>query len=260
MILTCVDNRGSSQSNPLRRTGAIDISVYALTPGQRYVVLGMLLWENVLSVLVRDDWGLPCYAPAGLFEMGVMELPPGWKLGLFPGLGAAGPDGWSDPHSAEWGYPELLDDPQHGARLVEGEPDALEIFAVRLAEAEAGYTTRPAPRVVEDPVAEAVVVWRSVEQGGRQGGPPELSFFTPLAAFVFDGAEWMRPGLPANEVPTVNALVQRVQRYDDGSWLCRIDFLDREVAAPYLRPGRTFRLVEGTRHVADGEFTEVYWP
>ena len=134
---TCIDNRAASLSDYQRPRGDLDHSVYPLTPGLGYQVLGMVLWENVLSVLVRGDWGVPCYAPAGLFELATWEIPAGWKFGLFSGIRASGTDLWTDPYGAAWGYSEFVDDPAHGAALAEGDPAALAIFAERLAEAEA---------------------------------------------------------------------------------------------------------------------------
>jgi hypothetical protein len=136
MLLTCVTNRSSSLSDHQRPRGETDRSVYPLTVGARYVVVGMGLWENILSVLVRDDWGGPCFAPAGLFELGVHRLPSGWLFGLFSGIRASGQQIWTDPRSAVWGYPELVNDPAHAGALEEGEAAALSVFAVRMEQAE----------------------------------------------------------------------------------------------------------------------------
>lgn len=79
MFLTCVDNRAVTLSDHQRPRGAVENSTYPLTAGRMYPVLGMVLWGNVLSLLVPDDWGGPCYAPAGLFDLGLGNCP---RVGL----------------------------------------------------------------------------------------------------------------------------------------------------------------------------------
>lgn len=136
MFLTCIDNRASALSDHQRPRGSVENSTYPLTVGTSYPVLGMLLWENVLSVLVPDDWGGPCYAPAGLFDLGAWEMPTGWAFGLFSGIRASGVDLWTDPYGAAWGYSEFVHDPEHGSGLAERDEDALAVFRQRVAEAE----------------------------------------------------------------------------------------------------------------------------
>jgi hypothetical protein len=118
---------------------AVD-ETYPLTVGSEYVVVGMGLWENVLFVLVRDDWGKPCFARAGLFELGSGEIPAGWRFALCPGIRASGRELWVQPCGAVWGYDELVDKPEHLGELAERVPEALAIFereyARRLAELE----------------------------------------------------------------------------------------------------------------------------
>lgn len=140
MRLKCAFNRSSSLPDE-QRGRMVDVDeTYPLTVGSEYVVVGMGLWENVLSVLVRDDWGNPCFARAALFELGSQEVPVGWRFALGPGIWASGRDLWVQPCGAVWGYDELVDDPGHAGALEERDPDALAIFereyARRLAELE----------------------------------------------------------------------------------------------------------------------------
>ena len=141
MLVVCIDNRASILSDHQRPRGTVENSTYPITAGKTYPVLGMLLWENVLSVLVPDDWGGPCYAPAGLFDLGTWEVPRGWAVGLFSGIRASGTDLWRDPYAASWGYSEFVHDPEHGAGLAERDARALEIFNERVREAEAARDT-----------------------------------------------------------------------------------------------------------------------
>jgi hypothetical protein len=127
--LKCLHNRSSSLPDSQRgRFREIDEEYY-LTIGESYSVVGMHLFENVLSVLVRDDNRLPSFVPAGLFELGAHGLPDGWKFALADGLLAAeGPDLWSHPLVSVWGYDELVLDPRHNDDLLESVPEALAIF------------------------------------------------------------------------------------------------------------------------------------
>jgi hypothetical protein len=136
MRLRCAFNRSEMLADHQRGRVADVDSVYPLSVGVEYVVVGMGLWENVLSVLVRDDWGKPCFAPAGLFELGVHDVPADWRFGLCSGIRASGRGLWTDPCGAVWGYQELVDDPAHPAALEERDAAALMIFASRFAEAE----------------------------------------------------------------------------------------------------------------------------
>ncbi|HRW17374.1 MAG TPA: hypothetical protein P5181_00855 [Dermatophilaceae bacterium] len=137
MFLTCIDNRAAALSDHQRPRGSVENSAYPLTAGRSYPVLGMLLWENVLNVLVPDDWGGPCFAPAGLFDLGSWEMPSDWSFGLFSGIRASGADLWTDPYGAAWGYAELVHDPEHGSALAERDDQAVAVFRQRVAEAEA---------------------------------------------------------------------------------------------------------------------------
>ena len=131
--LLCAFNRSSAL--PAEQRGRlVDVDeMYPLTVGSEYVVVGMGLWENVLFVLVRDDWGKPCFARAGLFELSSGEIPEGWRFALGPGIRASGRDLWVQPCGAMWGYDELVDDPAHLGALEERDPDALAIFERRVA-------------------------------------------------------------------------------------------------------------------------------
>ncbi len=133
MKLTCAFNRSSALPDE-QRGRMVDVDeTYPLTVGSEYVVVGMGLWENVLFVLVRDDWGKPCFARAGLFELGSDDVPDGWRFALCPGIRASGRELWVQPCGAVWGYDELVDDPAHLSALEERDPDALAIFERRMA-------------------------------------------------------------------------------------------------------------------------------
>lgn len=115
---------------------------YPLTPGTVYPVVGITIAETTLCFLVPDDWGDPCFAPAGMFELFSDVIPPGWKFSLDAGISSSGPALWGEPSVATWGYPELVDDPdyEYAKRLLEREPDAIRTFQAQVAASlEAGY-------------------------------------------------------------------------------------------------------------------------
>ena len=104
-------------------------STYPLTVGGEYVVVGMGIWENVLSYLVCDDIGVPTFAPSGLFDPEDVEvIPPGWEFALRGGISAEGTELWTNPCAAVWGYHELVADPSHAGALEEGDDEARAIF------------------------------------------------------------------------------------------------------------------------------------
>lgn len=128
MKILCVSNHAAFLSDHQLPRGSTNNSTYPVSSGRSYEVFGMTLDENQLSFLVSDDWGWPCFVPAGLFDLGVFEIPQSWEFGLQSGIRASGYELWSDPSQAIWGYPELVRDPHHAAALVDREASAIDIF------------------------------------------------------------------------------------------------------------------------------------
>jgi hypothetical protein len=104
------------------------VEQYDLSVGELYAVLGMGIWETVLQVLVRNDWGLPVWCPAALFEIEDQPLPDHWRFALRSDVQASGRDLWTR-WVAQWGYPELIVDERHSDALMERDAAALEIFS-----------------------------------------------------------------------------------------------------------------------------------
>ncbi len=129
MRAACISNDPRALADHQRHRAMEFASVYALTIGKRYPILGMSITENVLEYLVRDDWGGPCFAPAGFFDLMTAQIPENWHFALKPGVHASGRELWSHPVVALWGYPELIEDPEHAAALEEQEAAAVEIFS-----------------------------------------------------------------------------------------------------------------------------------
>ncbi|HBX81965.1 MAG: hypothetical protein WAV45_09450 [Propionibacteriaceae bacterium] len=100
----------------------------------------MSIVERAFFLLVRDDAGGPCFAPAGFFEIFDAGVPQGWRFALGAGVHASGRALWSAPTVATWGYRELIDDAFHLQALLEFEPAALTIFDRYVDAAEAAGT------------------------------------------------------------------------------------------------------------------------
>lgn len=109
---------------------------FPLTVGKPYAVVGMSIVETVFRFLVQDDFGRALFAPAGMFDLVVAPLPDDWCFELGSGVRASGRDLWVDPVVAVWGYPELVNDPDHFDALAEGDPDAMAIFTRNVTDVE----------------------------------------------------------------------------------------------------------------------------
>lgn len=102
--------------------------VEPLTIGGTYSVVGIMVVESPLFFLIRDDFGYPNLVHAGYFELFETVIPEGWKFSLERGIQTPKTTLRLEPGIATWGYPELIDDPNHYHRLVECDPAALAIF------------------------------------------------------------------------------------------------------------------------------------
>jgi hypothetical protein len=128
MFVTCISNTATILHPEIRVSWEDPEDPYSITVGREYPVLGMLLSKNRIKLLLPDDDDA-LYFPAGLFDLGEWEIPEDWLFRLCSGITVGGRAAWSDPLGAEWGYPELINDPQHGIDLMEREPPAVRIFA-----------------------------------------------------------------------------------------------------------------------------------
>jgi hypothetical protein len=132
--VTCIGNEPGLLADHQRGRATGYESVYPLTVGADYQVAGIVLYERVLGFLIRDDHGGPCFAPAGFFELFTDVMPSNWVFSLRAGVRASGPDLWTSPDVAVWGYQELVEDELHLTHLMERVPSALAIFNARTRE------------------------------------------------------------------------------------------------------------------------------
>jgi hypothetical protein len=135
MIVTCVYNLGDDLADHQRGRFTMLHSEYPLTKGAAYVALGMGVWETILEVLVRDDWGKPLWCPLGLFDCPPQPMPADWAFTVCDGLTLSGTALWTR-WVARWGYEELVRDPGHSDALMERDPAALAIFSREVARQE----------------------------------------------------------------------------------------------------------------------------
>ena len=126
MIAKAVRNTGESLGPLPRNPGMTPEAVFHVELGAEYPVIGMGLFETVLSVLVRDETGKPSWLEIGLFEVSG-DVPNDWDFALYDGLAASGGDA-SNGWVARWGYDELVNNPNHSDALIERDPEALRIF------------------------------------------------------------------------------------------------------------------------------------
>lgn len=141
MVAICIRNRGADLGAPFDRRAMHTLrSMFHLTVGSAYLVMGMGIFGSTLIALVRDDTGKPNWLPVGLFDFGAQALPAGWEFSVTDARAASGvsdpPKGWV----AKWGYPELVRNPLHTDLLIERDPTAIEIFDREVIAAEARAT------------------------------------------------------------------------------------------------------------------------
>jgi hypothetical protein len=142
MRLVCRSNRALDLSDHQIERGTSLQATYPLTVGSPYIILGMGIWERVLSFLVRNDIGRPSFVPAGLFEEQRVRIPTSWEFTLQAGIRANGRQLWTDPCIAVWGYHELVANPDHAGALEEGDEKAYKVFLEEYrAEEASGSTT-----------------------------------------------------------------------------------------------------------------------
>lgn len=111
---------------------------------------------------------------------------------------------------------------------------------------------------IPDPVGEAMLHWRTEDEGGRRVGPPVGLVYRPTTVFVLGVEEESQSDWPWSADLMLSVLVERVAEFEDGSWLCKIGFLFPDLAVPYLIRGQEFLILEGRRIVATAKFTQIY--
>jgi len=107
---------------------------------------------------------------------------------------------------------------------------------------------------IKEPLARAVVTWVAPEMGGRSSGPPSGPVYAATSVFVHGGDAEVQPGWPAG-ADQLSILVQKAETLPGGAWLCKVDFLARDLAVPLVRPGAVLLIMEGPKVVATAVVT-----
>ncbi|MBC9723670.1 hypothetical protein [Streptomyces sp. TRM68367] len=109
---------------------------------------------------------------------------------------------------------------------------------------------------VEKPVAEAVVRWRTPDEGGRHSGPPTAPVYMATAVFVQGDDSEVQPGWPAS-ADQLSILLQKTGQLDERRWRYLVGFLAPELARPHLKPGAELLVLEGPRVVGSAQLSAV---
>lgn len=83
--------------------------------------------------------------------------------------------------------------------------------------------------------------------------------YAATSVFVHGGDADVQPGWPAR-ADHLSILGQVTEMLPGGAWLCKIDFLARDLAAPSVRPGVVLLIMEGPKVVATAVITAVAEP
>ncbi|TDB77086.1 hypothetical protein [Micromonospora sp. KC721] len=108
---------------------------------------------------------------------------------------------------------------------------------------------------IENPLASAVLTWIPADNGGRRSGPPTAPVYSATAAFRL--GDDTQPGWPA-VADQVSILLQRMSQLPTETENVKVGFLFPELAAPFVKPGAEFVVLEGPKVVATGVIKEVF--
>lgn len=130
MIVRCGANTGAAlpAANLDPRRGYDTSTEFPLTIGRDYHVFALTVFLGAAWYYVLDDDGhaWPTWSPAALFDVADGAIPIGWALGYF----RLSPDEQYPLIS----FPEWAADHTFYERLVDGEQEAVRVFAARRAE------------------------------------------------------------------------------------------------------------------------------
>lgn len=138
MIVRCIANTGSvlSAANLDPRRGYDSLTEFPLTLECEYHVFALTVFLGTAWYYVLDDDGheWPTWSPAALFDVVDGAIPSGWIVGNFRFL--------SDDQYPVISFPEWAADRSFYESLVNGESEAVRIFATRRAEIESSHPLR----------------------------------------------------------------------------------------------------------------------
>lgn len=133
MIVRSIANTGESlpSVNIEPRAGYDRSTEFPLTVGRTYVVFALTIFLGTAWYYVMDDDGLawPTWMPSSLFEVTDGAVPSSWVVGYFRFS--------QEDQRPLLSFPEWATDHGFYERLVDGDPEALNVFQRRREELEA---------------------------------------------------------------------------------------------------------------------------
>jgi hypothetical protein len=110
---------------------------------------------------------------------------------------------------------------------------------------------------LDTPAALALVRWLTPEQGGRASGPPTVPVYAANCSFPLGGEAETVPGWPAT-AEKFSLLLQKIEVAEGGAWLCKIDFLARDLVVDHLVPRSPMLVMEGPKVVGHATIEDVF--
>ena len=96
------------------------------------------------------------------------------------------------------------------------------------------------------PFAWAVVIWLAPAEGGRKTGPPSAPVYAANCSFPAEGENDVIADGPTTAT-IYSPLLAKEAENDDGSWVCAIDFLARDLVSACMLSGTSMLVMEGPR-------------
>lgn len=80
MKVKCVASNGSHLNREYYSIGYTSESVFDVSIGSSYTTYAMCVWNGILMYLICDEYNLPNWYPAAIFEIEENTLSPDWKF------------------------------------------------------------------------------------------------------------------------------------------------------------------------------------
>lgn len=128
MEVICHKQDGYLLSPKEVRNGKETMTHYeGISLGRKYLVYGISLYEEGINYLLYDDFSMPNWYPAELFDVTDSRIPVDWHYKY---------SGNDESLTAIWGYEELVHSETHYDDICEQEVNAVQLFIRRKIEIE----------------------------------------------------------------------------------------------------------------------------
>jgi hypothetical protein len=119
MKIECIASNNCQLPREYYSIGYTSKTRFDITLGFRYTVYAMCIWQKILMYLICDDYDLPNWYPAIIFEVDDKKIPTHWQFNYFNN---------GESIEAIWGYPQIVEQKAHYSSLIERDQDALTVF------------------------------------------------------------------------------------------------------------------------------------